>query len=59
MGSLCTSIIRPSAPAATAASAIEPTREARPVAWLGSTTTGRWVNSLSTGTAERSSVLRV
>ena len=42
-----------------AAMAIEGTRSAWPVAWLGSTTTGRCVSLRSTGTAERSSVLRV
>ena len=31
----------------------------RPVAWLGSTITGRWVNCFTTGTAVRSSVFRV
>ena len=35
------------------------TRWAWPVAWLGSTTTGRWVSPLSTGTTDRSRVLRV
>ena len=48
----------PSAPAAAAASDIGPTRSRRPAAWLGSTITGRWVISLSTGIAIRSSVKR-
>ena len=34
------------------------TRSRRPAAWLGSTTTGRWLSSLSTGTAVRSNVKR-
>jgi len=34
------------------------TRSRRPAAWLGSTTTGRWESSLSTGMAMRSSVNR-
>ena len=55
----CTSIIRPSAPAATAAIAIDSTYSQCPVPWLGSTTTGRCVSFLSTGTALRSSVKRV
>jgi hypothetical protein len=32
---------------------------ARPVPWLGSATIGRWLNFLTTGIAEMSSVLRV
>ena len=47
------------APEAAAANAMGPTSVLRPVAWLGSTMTGRCVSSRSTGTAERSSVLRV
>src|SRR5699024_2689341 len=35
------------------------TRLDLPVAWLGSTTTGRWVFSWMMGTADRSRVLRV
>ena len=35
------------------------TREDRPVAWLGSTTTGRWDSSCRTGIADRSNVFRV
>ena len=38
---------------------IEVTSERRPVPWLGSTITGRWLNSLTRGTALRSSVFRV
>src|SRR6185295_4733379 len=55
----CTSISKPSAPAATAAIAIDSTYSQCPVPWLGSTTTGRCVSFLSTGTALRSSVKRV
>src|SRR6266446_4425739 len=55
----CTSMMSPSAPAATAAMAIASTYSQWPVPWLGSTTTGRWVSFLSTGTALRSSVKRV
>src|SRR5882762_5890602 len=55
----CTSMISPSAPAATAAMAIASTYSQWPVPWLGSTTTGRCVSFLSTGTALRSSVKRV
>ena len=54
-----TSIISPSAPAATAAHDMGGTRRATPVAWDGSTMTGRWVRSLRTGIAERSRVFRV
>ena len=49
----------PSAPTAAAARASGSTRRRSPVAWLGSTITGRWVWSFSHGTAERSSVKRV
>ena len=59
MGSLCTSMMRPSLPQAAAASAIGRTRRAMPVAWLGSTMTGRCVSSLSIGTAARSRVFLV
>lgn len=58
-GSSCTSIMRPSAPAAAAASAMGSTYFACPVAWLGSTMTGRRLRSFMTATADRSSVLRV
>src|SRR5216683_730752 len=58
-GCACTSTISPSAPAAIPASAIGVTSERRPVPWLGSTITGRWLSSLIRGTALRSSVLRV
>ena len=46
-------------PAATAARAIGATLSRRPVPWLGSTKTGRWLSFLTTGIAEMSSVLRV
>ena len=49
----------PSAPAATPASAIGLISQRLPVAWLGSTITGRWVRWWSSGMAARSSVLRV
>ena len=52
-------MIKPSHPAATAASAIGGTSFATPHAWLGSTITGRCVALRNTGTAERSRVLRV
>src|SRR5690606_39148545 len=55
----CTSTMIPSAPAAAPASASDVTSERLPAAWLGSTHTGRWVSSLSTGTAPTSSVNRV
>src|SRR5205085_8204348 len=58
-GAGCTSMMRPSAPAAIAAKASGATRSARPPAWLGSTITGRCVSDLSTGIAAMSSVLRV
>src|SRR5258708_1921809 len=58
-GCTCTSTISPWAPAAIPASAIEVTSERRPVPWLGSTITGRWLSSLISGTALRSSVFRV
>ena len=44
---------------ATAARDSGATRLRRPVAWLGSTSTGRCVNSLSTATAVMSHVFRV
>jgi len=44
---------------AMAAAAIGATRFVCPVPWLGSTKTGRWLNFLTTGIAEMSSVLRV
>ena len=50
--------VKPMALAA-AAIAMGFTYRAAPVAWLGSTTTGRWLSSCSTATAERSSVFRV
>src|SRR5437867_12069976 len=53
-----TSINRPSAPQAMAALAIGATRFHLPVAWLGSTMTGKWENSLMFGTADRSRVFR-
>ena len=52
-------MIRPSAPAATAALDTRLTSSHLPVPWLGSTMTGRWVSCLSIGTALMSSVLRV
>src|ERR1700682_3944052 len=58
-GCACTSTISPAAPAAIPASAIGMTSERRPVPWLGSTITGRWLNSLIKGTALRSSVFLV
>ena len=58
-GSGWTSMMIPSAPAAAPARAIGRTRERCPVPCDGSTMTGRWVRSRSTGTAVRSSVLRV
>ena len=48
----------PSAPAATAAFDIGATRFHLPVAWLGSTMTGKCDSSFNVGTAARSSVLR-
>ena len=57
-GSGCTSTMMPSAPTAAAARLSGSTRSRRPAAWLGSTMTGRWLSSLSTGTAVRSSVKR-
>src|SRR5213594_4081996 len=53
-----TSISNPSAPAATAALDIGATRFHLPVAWLGSTITGKWDNSFRVGTAAKSRVLR-
>ena len=47
------------APAAAAARAMGSTSRARPVPWLGSTSTGRWLSSFSMGTAAKSKVLRV
>ena len=58
-GSLCTSMSRPSAPAAMAAMLIRSTIHALPQAWEGSTTTGRWDSCFTASTAERSRVLRV
>ena len=58
-GSVCTSTVMPSAPAATAARAMGLTLARRPVPWLGSTMIGRWLSFFTTGMAERSSVLRV
>ena len=58
-GSLCTSMMRPSAPAATAARLMRSTIHALPQAWEGSTTTGRWESCFTASTAERSRVLRV
>ena len=59
LGSLCTSMIRPSAPIAAAATASGSTSQLMPLAWLGSMTTGRCDRRLRIGTAEMSSVLRV
>ena len=58
-GSGCTSTKSPSAPAATPARDIGSTKRATPVPCDGSTITGRWVNSASSGTTARSSTLRV
>ncbi len=58
-GFACTSTMIPSAPAATAASAIGATSVRPPVPCDGSTITGRCERSCATTTAERSSVLRV
>ena len=58
-GSGWTSMMIASAPTAAAASAIGRTSERWPVPCDGSTMIGRWVSSRSTGTAVRSSVLRV
>jgi len=55
----CASTIMPSAPIATAALATGGTRLRFPVAWLGSSTTGKWVSSFKTGTAAISKVFRV
>ena len=49
----------PSAPAAVAASAMGLTIHEMPVAWLGSTITGRWVSFFSTGMAAMSRVARL
>ena len=49
----------PSAPTATPPIASGVTSQRLPVAWVGSTMTGRWVSWWSSGTADRSSVLRV
>ena len=54
-----TSMMSPSAPAAIAARAIAATWARRPMPCDGSTTTGRCVSDFRTGTAFRSSVLRV
>ena len=53
-----TSTISPSAPAATAASAMGSTSALLPAAWLGSTMTGRCVRLFSTGMADTSSAAR-
>ena len=58
-GSLCTSTITPYAPTAMAARASGYTIQNLPVAWLGSTTTGRWLSRFTASTADRSRVLRV
>src|SRR6266481_5285375 len=58
-GAGCTSTINPSAPIATPARESAGTRLRFPVAWLGSRTTGRCVNSFSAGIAAMSHVLRV
>src|SRR6516162_8092301 len=58
-GSLWTSMIRPSAPAATAARAMGGTLSRRPVACEGSPMMGRCESFLMTGIAARSNVLRV
>ena len=58
-GSGWTSMIRPSAPAAMAARAIGATLSRRPVPWLGSAMTGRWLSLWTTGIAEMSMVFRV
>ena len=50
-------MMRPSAPAATAARAIGSTSHAMPEAWLGSTMTGRWESFFRIGTAEMSSMM--
>ena len=55
----CTSTMMPSAPTATLPIARGLTSQRLPVACDGSTTTGRWVRWWSSGTAVRSSVLRV
>src|ERR1700704_4204072 len=52
-------MIRPSAPAATAARAIGATISRRPAPWLGSAMIGRWLSFLTTGIAGMSNVLRV
>ena len=54
-----TSTMTPSAPAATPASDIGLISQRLPVAWLGSTMTGRWVRWWRSGMAARSSVFRV
>src|SRR5882724_508287 len=58
-GQGCTSIISPSAPAATAALDIGAIKLRIPVPCEGSATTGRCDNSLASATAARSRVLRV
>ena len=58
-GSACTSTIRPSAPAATAARASGVTLSRLPVPWLGSTMMGRCDKCFTAGITLRSSVLRV
>ena len=52
-------MIRPSAPATMAALERGSTSQVMPVAWLGSTTTGRWETRLRMGTAEMSRVFLV
>ncbi|MNU06048.1 hypothetical protein D3C72_2510920 [compost metagenome] len=49
----------PSAPAARAALAQGTRISLRPVEWVTSTSTGRWVSCFRIGTAEMSSVFRV
>src|SRR5271157_4066826 len=58
-GSGWTSMMRPSAPTATAARDSGVTLLRLPVPWLGSTMIGRWLNRCTAGTTLRSSVLRV
>src|SRR5664280_1920090 len=58
-GSVWTSMIKPSAPTATAARDSGVTLLRLPVPWLGSTIIGRWLKRCTAGTMLRSSVLRV
>src|SRR5271157_2148253 len=58
-GSGWTSMMRPSAPTATAARDSGVTLLRLPVPWLGSTMIGRWLSRCTAGTTLRSSVLRV